>query len=135
AALAPALTEYLDEARGSLPAALRSAPEAAHGEYLLALVDLRCDAGETLLSLISKPGYAFAGLAVEALGWSKNKGVADYLMGWVNRRLAMHQRAAQRPRIYSPRRLSVPPDLPYRAILQALRHHPSVEVESFVCLA
>jgi hypothetical protein len=135
AALAPAVTEYLQEIRDTLPALLRTIPEARHRDYLLALIDLRCDAGETLLWLLGKPGYPFTELAVEALHWSKHESVPAFLMRWVNRRVGMHQRAAQRPRVLSPRRLSVPTDLPYRRILQVLRRFPSSEVEAFICLA
>jgi HEAT repeat protein len=135
AALAPALTEYLQEIRDALPGLLVRVPEARHREYLMALIDLRCDAAPALLPLIDRPGYPFADAAVEALSWSKNESVPGILMGWVKRRIPMKQRAAQRPRVLSPRRLSIPPDLPYRRILHALRRHPSAEVESFLCLA
>jgi hypothetical protein len=135
AALAPALTEYLQEVRETLPAMLARVPAAGHREYLLALVDLRADSSQPLLSLIARPDYPYTDLAVDALSWSKDPRVAEHLISWVSRRIPMHQRAVQRARIVSPRRVSIPTDVPYRRILQSLRRFPSQNVEAFLCLA
>src|SRR5207247_10528990 len=50
-------------------------------------------------------------------------------------RVPMGRRGLQRPRALPPRQRSVPPDIPYRAILRALRGHASPETEGFLLVA
>jgi HEAT repeat protein len=88
-----------------------------------------------VLPLLGRPRFAHAELAVELLTWSKDSRVAPFLRDWVARRLPLLRRAQARQRPTASRRRSVPADLPYQAILKALRGHPSEETELFLLLA
>src|SRR5262249_20631878 len=74
-------------------------------------------------------------LALEVLRWSHDPQVGPYLREWAARRVPLARRALVRRRTVPPRRSSVPSDVPYRAILRALRGHPSPETETFLLLA
>jgi hypothetical protein len=56
-------------------------------------------------------------------------------MSLVLERVAMVRRAQSRRRAAPPRRPSVPAEVPYRAVLRALRGHQSAQVEPFLLLA
>jgi hypothetical protein len=134
-ALEPVLNTYLREAAASLCRSLPAVGAVEQREVLLALGDLRANAADALLPLFSSPRFANAELAVEVLTWSRDARVGPALMAWAVRRVPMAQRAQQRRQAAAPRRSSVPPDVPYRAILRALRGHPSQRTESFLVLA
>jgi hypothetical protein len=72
---------------------------------------------------------------VEVLTWSRDPRVGPWLREMVQRRVPMERRAQRRSRPLPPRRASVPPDVPYRAVLRALRGHASAETEEFLLLA
>jgi HEAT repeats len=137
AALESSLIDYLSEAPAQLTAALTRA--AGQGQdvrdHLLALTDLRAEAAPAVLSLLSRPGFGQAELAVEALTWSRDPRVGPWLREFARRRVLMDRRALARRRGSPPRRPSVPADFPYRAVLRALRGHASAETESFLLLA
>jgi hypothetical protein len=134
-ALEEALTDYLDEAPELLCQRLPEASTAEQRDNLLALLDLRAEAGETVLPLLAVPRYPHADLALEVLTWSSHPRIAPLLREWVLERVPMVRRAQRRRRSASPRRPSVSPDLPYRAILHTLRGHPSPQTEAFLLLA
>src|SRR5262249_49549865 len=100
-----------------------------------ALADLRAEASPTLLPLLSTPGFGHTELAVEVLTWSRDPQVGPWLRAWAARRVPMARRGQRRPRGFSPRTAPLPPDVPYRAILRALRGHPSRQTEDFLLLA
>jgi hypothetical protein len=135
AALEPALTDYLEEAPAQLRAALTRTPPAGHRDLLLALADLRAEGSLVLLPLLEQSGYPHAELALDVLTWSADPHVGSFLRNWALRRLPMVRRAQRRRRAFPPRRSSVPFDLPYRALLRALRGHPSAQTEAFLLLA
>lgn len=135
AGLEPVFLEYLEDAREELYRALPAAEPALQADILRALVDLRADAGDVLLPLLVQPRFPHAELAVEALTWSKHPGVGPFLRGWVMRRVPMARRALRRRRSTPPRRPSVPLEVPYRAVLLALRGHPSPETEAMLLIA
>jgi hypothetical protein len=135
AALEPALTDYLDEAPALLCGALARTPASGHRDLLLALADLRAEASLVMLPLLEQPGYPHAELALEVLTWSADPHVSLFLRDWAMRRLPLVRRAQRRRRAVPPRRPSVPSDLPYRALLRALRGHPSAQTEAFLLLA
>jgi hypothetical protein len=135
AALEGVLADYLAEAPGRLCTGLASAPAEEQRDSLQALNDLRAEAGPAVLSLLERPGFAHADMAVEVLAWSRDRRVSPWLRNWVGRRLSQVRRAQGRLRPVPPRRRSVPADLPYQAILRALRGHPSAETELFLLLA
>lgn len=126
------VTEYLHDAGPELAERLPSMHEGEQREALLALNDLRYDAGTALLPLLESERLAHRDLAVQVLRWSKHPGVAAALRNWVHRRISQARRGMKRLRNWPPRRSSVPGDLPYSAILYALRGHPSVETEQFL---
>jgi hypothetical protein len=135
AALEPVLEDYLQETPAYLNAALEKAGAADQRDLLGALHDLRCEAASPVLSLLNQPRFAHTELAVEVLTWSQDPRVGPFLRDWVARRVPMDRRALRRPRAAAPRRSSVATDIPYRAILRALRGHPSPKTESFLLLA
>jgi hypothetical protein len=135
AALEPALEDYLQEAQAVLGRALPRAAPAVQRDLLQALGDLHAEAGETLLAILAQGRFAHADLAVEVLAWSSHAGVAPFLRGWVMRRIPLARRALRRRRAHPPRKPSAPADVPYRAILLALRGHASPETEALLLLA
>jgi hypothetical protein len=137
AALEPILTDYLEEVPRHLCADLLRADDAdlSQRDVLLALSDLRAEASDAVLSLLSRPQVAHADLAVEVLTWSRDPRVGPWLRAWAARLLPMDRRALRSRRATPPRRPSVPGNLPYRAILRALRGQPSPQTEAFLLLA
>jgi hypothetical protein len=135
AALQPALEDYLQEAPALLARVASAAPGPQQRDLLLALADLRAEAGEVVLRLLRDPGFRHQELALEVLRWSHDPQVGPYLREWAARRVSLARRALVRRRAVPPRRSSVPTDVPYQAILRALRGHPSPETETFLLLA
>ncbi|MCI0460260.1 MAG: HEAT repeat domain-containing protein [Gemmataceae bacterium] len=135
AALQPMLSDYVEEAPGPLCAALAKASPAEQHDCLTALDDLRAEASPVILPLLAQPGFPHAELAVHVLTWSRDRAAAPWLRNWVQRRVPLQRRVQYRLRALPPRRSSVASDIPYRAILRALRGHPSRETENFLLLA
>jgi hypothetical protein len=138
--LAPTLFEYLREAPVHLCERLRRLQDSRDDERevrdcLLALNDLRVEAADVLLPLLERPGVLHPDLMVELLTWSRKPHVGPWLRLLAARRVPIDRRALCRRRIAPPSRPSVPPDVPYRAILRALRGHGSPETEGFLLLA
>jgi hypothetical protein len=135
AALEPALTDYLHEAPAALCAQLAEAPTADQRDLLLALADLRAEAADAILPLLVVPHYPHVELALEALTWSSSPRVGPLVRAWILQHVPMVRRAQRRRRAAPPRRPSVSADVPYRAVLRALRGHPSQQTEAFLLLA
>ena len=135
AALEPALDDYLAEAPGPLCRLLPKASASYQKEILHALSDLHAEAGEVVLPLLSVPLYPHVELALEVLTWSSHPRIGAMLREWALQRVPMVRRAQSRLRTYAPRRPSVPADLPYQAILRALRGHASPQTEALLLLA
>jgi HEAT repeat protein len=137
AALEPVLTDYLQEAPAQLTAALTRArgQDRVQRDLLLALADLRAEASDVVIDLLGRGPFPHADLAVEVLTWSRSSRVGAWLRGWIARQVPMDRRALRRRRFLPPRRPSVPAEVPYRAVLRALRGHPSAETENFLMLA
>jgi hypothetical protein len=135
AALEPVLTEYLADAPAQLRRQLRRASSAEQRDLLLALADLRADASDVVLPLLAQQRFTHTDLAVEVLTWSKSERVGALLRDWALERVPVLRRAQCRRRTTSPRRPSVSPDIPYRAILRALRGHPSSHTEALLLIA
>ena len=104
-------------------------------EILHALADLKAEAGEEVLPLLSVPRYPHIDLALEVLTWSKLPSIGALLREQVLQRVPMVRRAQSRPKANPPRRPSIPADMPYRAILRTLRGHPSAPTEALLLLA
>lgn len=135
AALEPVLEDHLSEASAALCARLPRVAVSEQRDILLALADLRADAAAVILPLMENPRFAHPELAIEVLTSSRDPQVAGRLREWVTRRVPMDRRPLQRWRALPPRTPSVPLDVPYRAILRALRGHASAQTESFLLLA
>jgi len=135
AALEASLQEYLDEAPAGLCRLLGRLPADEHRDVLLALADLRAEAASVVLPLVRRPGYPEVEAALEVLTWSKDPAVGPALCAWVGERVPLQRRALARRKSEPPRRPSVPADVPYRAILRALRGHASVGTEEVLLLA
>jgi hypothetical protein len=133
--LEPVLQDYCDEAPTYLQAALPNARGSELRDILLALNDLRAEAAAEILPLLETPQTQHAELMLEVLNWSRDERVGPWLRGWASRRVAMTRRASWRRQPLPPRRISVPADFPYRAVLRALRGHGSPETEAFLLLA
>ena len=134
-ALEPALTDFLQEAPSLLCERLQDAPDEEHRDFLLALIDLRAEAGEAVIPLLARPRYPHTELVLEVLTWSSHLRIAPLLREWVLERVPMVRRAQRRRKAVPPRRPSVSAELPYRAILRTLRGHPSPQTEAFLLLA
>jgi hypothetical protein len=134
-ALEPVLTDYLEEAPRRLCEALDSTRGPELRDVLQALCDLHADTGAAILPLLEDPGFPCAEAAVEALTWSRDPVVAPQLRAWVSHKIPMGKRAQWRRQPTPPRKPSIPPELPYRAVLRAMRGHPSAQTERFLLLA
>jgi HEAT repeat protein len=104
-------------------------------DILQALSDLHAEAGATILPLLKRSAFPYPELAVDVLTWSHDPLVGPQVRDWVSQRVPMPRRAQWRRWPVAPRKPSVPADLPYRAVLRALRGHPSTETEAFLLLA
>jgi hypothetical protein len=135
--LEPVLRDYLKDARSALCVGLRNAAVEGYDlhDRLMAINDLRVDAAEVLLPLLKRPNTPETELMAEVLTWSRSAEVGPWLRQWAARRVPMDRRAVRRPRMIPPGRPSVPQDVPYRAILRALRGHASKETEAILLLA
>lgn len=135
AALEPMLEDYLSEAANYLGPRVAQSAGLEQRDVLGALNDLRGETAAAVLPLLGDPRLHHPDLAVETLTWSRDPGVGPALRNWVVRRVPMDRRAMKRQKALPPRQRSSPLDLPYRAILRALRGHPSAETEGFLLLA
>jgi hypothetical protein len=129
------LEDYLKEAPHHLCAALTRTAGQEQADILLALEELRAEAAPVLLTLLGQPQFKNAELAVRVLAWSQDASVGPWLREWAGHHVAIIRRAQRRRRALPPRRPSVPAEIPYPAILRALRGHPSRETEIFLLLA
>lgn len=135
AALEAALEDYLGDAPGPLVAQLKNATADRQKEILQTLIDLKAPVGDPALAIATTPGHSHAELALEAVTWSANPRAGILLRDRVLQSVPMLSRAQKRPRTSPPRRPSLPADMPYAAILRALRGHPSPQTEAILLLA
>jgi hypothetical protein len=135
APLEAAIEGYLESIPAVLGAALAAAEPSGQRERLLALADLRADAAEWILPLLGTGRFVHAETAVEVLAWSRDPRVGPFLRAWAAKRIPMDRRARRKRLADSPKRSTLPKDVPYAAILKALRGHPSAPSESFLVLA
>jgi hypothetical protein len=133
--LEPVLSDYLTEAPRELCTALATARGQQQRDILTALSDLRAEAGASVMALLSQSSCVSQDQAVEALTWSRDPRVGPWLREMIRHRVPMVRRTQYRRRLHSPRRPSLPVDVPYRAALRALRGHGSPETEAFLMLA
>src|SRR5439155_16639029 len=135
AALEPAITDYLRECSSLLRSRLCHAALQEQRDILLALNDLHAEAGPEVLALLAEEPCLHGPLAVEVLTWSKDPRVGNWLREWTMQKVPLLRRAQRRRRALPPMRASVPPEVPYREVLRALRGHASPATESFLMLA
>jgi hypothetical protein len=135
AALEPVLVDYLEEAPKHLCDLLANAGAEEQRDLLSALNDLRAEAAAAVLPLLKQPGFEHAESAVAALRWSRDPQVGPWLQQWICQRIPVAQRAQKRRLRPLSRPAPIPADIPYPAVLRALRGHPSNEVEGLLLLA
>ena len=135
AALEAAMLDYLEEAPAVLCQRLLRMPLPEQRDALLALADLRAEAANAVLPLLLRPDYPHADLVLEVLTYSADTRVGPLLRQLILERLPVLKRAQKRRRALPPRRSSVPAEVPFRAVLRALRGHPSQETEGFLLVA
>jgi hypothetical protein len=134
-ALDPLLADQLREAPGELCRQLATAQGQEVRDLLCTLDDLRAETASAVLPLLAQRNWPHKELAVEGLRWSRDERVGPFLREWVSQRVPLLRRARVRKRPFPPRRPSLPAEVPYRAILRALRGHPSAETEFLLLLA
>jgi hypothetical protein len=130
-----ALREYLEEVPALMRRAIPKASLTEQRDHLLALADLRAEAADVVLPLLDRPNYPHLETALEVLTHSSDSRVSPALRQYILDRLPLVKRAQKRRRATSPRRSSVPAEVPYRGVLRALRGHPSAETEGFLLVA
>ncbi len=134
-ALEPSLSDYLYEAPELLVDRLRYANIDQQKEILETLIDLRASGGDAALKLAMTPNHPLAELALQAVTWSTNPRAGLMIRDRILQSVAMLPRAQKRPRSTPPRRPSIPAEVPYAALLRALRGHPSPQTEAILLLA
>ena len=135
AALEEALIDYLEEAPAVLCRRLPRTPLSDQRDTLLALADLRAEAAAAVLPLLLRAGYPHAELVLEVLANSSDPRVGPALRQLILERIPLLKRAQKRRRALPPRRSSVPEEVPFKAVLRALRGHASLETEAFLLVA
>ncbi|MFO0929267.1 MAG: hypothetical protein U0736_19955 [Gemmataceae bacterium] len=134
-ALEASLMEYLANAAVPLTLQLVTTSPEAQRPCLEALIDLKVEGGEVVLKMLGQRGHPHLDLVLELLTHSRNPRVAPVLREWVLQAVPIQRRAMYRPRAHPPRRPSLPVEMPYRAILRALRGHPSPQTEALLLIA
>jgi hypothetical protein len=134
AALESALDDYLHDAPAALAAMLPKAPKGQITDILLAIDDLRGEAGPALLPMLGSPSFPCPDLGVRVLTWSRDPRVGPWLRDWAQAHVPPARRGGEQPRII-PRRAAIPNGFPYQTILRSLRGHPSPETERFLLQA
>jgi len=135
ASLEAVLEDYLKEAPRHMASQLAKTSGMAQADFLHALHDLRAEAAPVLLPMLEETGFANTELAIRVLTWSRDPIVGPYLRARAARNVPMIRRSQNRSRGFPPRKFSIPMNVPYQAILRALRGHPSEETERFLLLA
>lgn len=135
AALEPTVTEYLRECPSLLRYRLCHAAMQEQRDILLTLNDLHAEAGPEVLAVLAEEPCMHTPLAIEVLTWSKDPRVGVWLREWTMHKVPLLKRTQKRQRALPPSRNSIPPEVPYREVLRALRGHPSPATESFLILA
>lgn len=135
AAIEADLREYLRDAPAEFLSRVVSAQGVEQADLLRALNDLRVESAAQLLPLVERPNCPDRALMVEVLRWSRDPKVGPALLAYVAERIPMERRASFRPHAESPRRSSLPKDVPYLTILESLRGHASAETEQVLVLA
>ncbi|MCI0377603.1 MAG: HEAT repeat domain-containing protein [Gemmataceae bacterium] len=135
-ALDATLAEYLEKASAQLIGRIAGSNDRQRRDLFLALLDLQIDTGDTLIrSIGAKPNLPGIELALELLAYARHPRVGPWLCEYASSRVPMRRRAQWRPWSEPPRRPSLPIQLPYRAVLRALRGQPSAQTERFLILA
>lgn len=135
AGLESTFQEYLAEAARELPRRIPNAEGKDLVDLLQAVTELRLDAGVGLLALLRKIDPKQAGQAVAALAWSKHPAVGPLLRRYARSRVRPDRRLQHKRRASPPAKPSVPPEVPYAAVLYALRGHPGTDTERLLAQA
>jgi len=134
-AIEPNLQEYLAKSPGLLLRRMGRTSEKDMPELLQTLEELRVDVSGAILGKIGSFSPPNRELGIAVLTWSKDPRVGPWLRAECRRLVNPERRARRRRRASAPRHPSVPPEIPYRMVLCALKGHPSVESEKLLTLA
>jgi len=104
-------------------------------DVLWAIHDLRLEAGKEILAVLRRGDDASAEVAALCLRWSRDQAVGPFLREWTGRHVPLAKRAQKRRAVLPPLGTGINPKFPYRAVLFALRGHPSPETEQFLLTA
>ena len=127
AALTPHLEDYLEQAGPALLADLLTAPATTQGEILLAIDELRLDAGALLMKGLEEGALAYPELALLCLRWSRHPHAAEFLRTW---RPSGHRGRPRSTNLRTEDRGSS--TMGEEAVLLALRGHPGRLTERFL---
>jgi hypothetical protein len=133
--LEEALRDYLSEAPTQLGAQLASAAPEEQSDILRALEDIHGEAAWAILPLLARSKAPHAEQAVNALAWSRDESVGPWLRAWVYRNVPVARRMRSRRLAMPPKTSSVGSDIPYVAVLRALRNFASSETETLLLQA
>ena len=133
--LGDALREYLSEAPAQLGAQLASASPEEQSDIFRAIEDIRGEAAWAILPLLARSKVPYAEQAVNALAWSRDESVGPWLRAWVYRNVQVARRMRSRRLAMPPKTSSIGSDIPYLAVLGALRNFGSPETETLLLQA
>lgn len=135
AALEPAFAEYIEEAPAQLCAILPDATPAEQRDLLQALEDIRGETASAVMPLLQTTGFAHSELAVGTLTWSRDRSVGGWLRAWILRCVPVEKRVRRRRLPSTGTTPSVSNEIPYPAVLRALRGHAAPETETILVKA
>lgn len=126
------MQDYLASASPRLREMLAVAEPRRQRDILQAMADLRMETAEVVLPLLDDAAFAHAEAAILVLRWSRDSRVGPYLRGYAEARVPHSRRVGRKLRVRPPHRPSLPPSVPWRAILFSLRGHESAETEQYL---
>ncbi len=132
--LEAAIVEYLADVKTDLLLQLPTASGLPLRDLLLALADLRVETADVLLPLVRKADFPEMELALNALRWSRDPCVGLWMRDYGRRNINFDSRARRRRPLFS-RRDAVPSNVPYAALLRAMRGQVSAATEEFLLAA
>lgn len=135
-AIESAIADYLTLAPIELILQLDSAQGADLEDLLLALADLRVDAAESLLPILKRnDDFPEMERALGVLRWSSDPRVGAWLCEYGHRQVDLEARQRPARNWFSPKRGGIGSDVPYVALLAAMRGPMTRDTEEFLILA
>lgn len=126
------MQELLQRAPAHLRRQLPKADIESQRDMLKALIDLRSEAGETVLTLLESEQFSHRELAIEVLTWSRAPRVGTWIRHQILSQVPMLKRAQRKRRAITAHHRPLPSTLAYGSLLFALRGHPSPQTEGIL---